>query len=70
MNNAQLDNEKATLIFQVDMLKDLQEDMEEIMMEVQREARDKHRVGEWKAFVVPTGRKSYLGVGFLKDERE
>ncbi|XP_033639888.1 leucine-rich repeat flightless-interacting protein 2-like [Asterias rubens] len=48
MNNAQLDNEKATLIFQVDMLKDLQEDMEEIMMEVQREARDKHRELESK----------------------
>ncbi|XP_071803763.1 leucine-rich repeat flightless-interacting protein 2-like isoform X2 [Asterias amurensis] len=48
MNNAQLDNEKATYIFQVDMLKDLQEDMEEIMMEVQREARDKHRELESK----------------------
>ena len=44
MNNAQLDNEKGTLIFEVDMLKDMQEEQEEMMMELQRETRDKHRV--------------------------
>ncbi len=44
MTNAQLDNEKATLVFEVDAMKDTLEEQEEVMMELQRETRDKHRV--------------------------
>ena len=45
MTNAQLDNEKGTLVYEVDVLKDTLEEQEEVMMELQRETRDKHRVG-------------------------
>ncbi|XP_072028921.1 leucine-rich repeat flightless-interacting protein 2-like isoform X4 [Amphiura filiformis] len=48
MTNAQLDNEKATLTFEVDALKDTLEEQEEVMMELQRETRDKHRELEGK----------------------
>ncbi|XP_077861649.1 leucine-rich repeat flightless-interacting protein 2-like isoform X2 [Saccoglossus kowalevskii] len=43
MTNAQLDNQKAALIYQVDTLKDVLEEQEECMQELQREAREKHR---------------------------
>ncbi|XP_041479175.1 leucine-rich repeat flightless-interacting protein 2-like isoform X1 [Lytechinus variegatus] len=43
MTNAQLDNEKSTLVYEVDCLKDVLADQEEHMMELSREARDKHR---------------------------
>ncbi|XP_077979214.1 leucine-rich repeat flightless-interacting protein 2-like isoform X2 [Glandiceps talaboti] len=48
MTNAQLDNEKAALIYQVDTLKDVLEEQEELMQELQREAREKHRDLELK----------------------
>ena len=44
MTAAQLDNEKSTLVYEVDCLKDVLADQEEHMMELSREARDKHRV--------------------------
>ncbi|XP_072179419.1 leucine-rich repeat flightless-interacting protein 2-like isoform X2 [Diadema setosum] len=48
MTNAQLDNEKSTLVYEVDYLKDVLADQEERMMELSREARDKHRDLETK----------------------
>lgn len=45
MANAQLDNEKTTLVYEVEALKDMVEDRDEQMMEYQREAKEKHRVG-------------------------
>ncbi len=44
VSNAQLDNEKANLIYQVDTLKDVIEEMEELMSELRREAEDKSKV--------------------------
>ena len=44
MSNAQLDNEKQTYRFQVDLLKDQMDDMEEQLLEVQREHRDRCKV--------------------------
>lgn len=43
MTNAQLDNEKTTLVYEVEALKDMVEDRDEQMMEYQREAKEKHR---------------------------
>ncbi|XP_071966216.1 leucine-rich repeat flightless-interacting protein 2-like isoform X2 [Antedon mediterranea] len=48
MTNAQMDNEKAALVAEVDILKDTLEEQEEMMYEIQREARDKHRDLEFK----------------------
>ncbi|XP_071508352.1 leucine-rich repeat flightless-interacting protein 2-like [Diadema antillarum] len=48
MTNAQLDNEKSTMVYEVDYLKDVLADQEERMMELSREARDKHRDLETK----------------------
>ena len=45
MNNAQLDNEKQTYRYQVDILKDQFEEMEEAHVELQREHKDRCRVG-------------------------
>ncbi|XP_029926416.1 leucine-rich repeat flightless-interacting protein 2 isoform X6 [Myripristis murdjan] len=41
VSNAQLDNDKANLIYQVDTLKDVIEEMEEQMAEMRREVEDK-----------------------------
>ncbi|KAK3587930.1 hypothetical protein CHS0354_014446 [Potamilus streckersoni] len=41
--NAQLDNQKQTLVYQVELLKDQLEEQEESMIEVQREYKDKCR---------------------------
>ncbi|XP_033111091.1 leucine-rich repeat flightless-interacting protein 2-like isoform X2 [Anneissia japonica] len=48
MANAQMDNEKAALVAEVDILKDTLEEQEEMMYEIQREAREKHRDLEFK----------------------
>lgn len=44
VSNAQLDNDKANLIYQVDTLKDVIEEMEEQMSEMKRELEDKSKV--------------------------
>lgn len=44
VSNAQLDNDKANLIYQVDTLKDVIEEMEEQMSEMRREVEDKSKV--------------------------
>ncbi|XP_067093108.1 leucine-rich repeat flightless-interacting protein 2 isoform X9 [Osmerus mordax] len=43
VSNAQLDNDKANLIYQVDTLKDVIEEMEEQMAEMRREVEDKSK---------------------------
>lgn len=44
VSNAQLDNDKANLIYQVDTLKDVIEEMEEQMSELVRETEEKSKV--------------------------
>lgn len=44
VSNAQLDNDKANLIYQVDTLKDVIEEMEEQMSEMKRELEEKSKV--------------------------
>ena len=46
MSNAQLDNEKQTYRFQVDLLKDQMDDLEEQLLEVQREHHDRCKVSD------------------------
>lgn len=44
VSNAQLDNDKGNLIYQVDTLKDVIEEMEEQMAEMKRELEEKSKV--------------------------
>lgn len=44
VSNAQLDNDKANLVYQVDTLKDIIEEMEEQMSELRRETEEKSKV--------------------------
>lgn len=44
VSNAQLDNDKANLIYQVDTLKDVIEEMEEQTAEMKRELEEKSKV--------------------------
>lgn len=44
VSNAQLDNDKANLIYQVDTLKDVIEEMEEQTAEMRRELEEKSKV--------------------------
>lgn len=44
VSNAQLDNDKGNLIYQVDTLKDVIEEMEEQMSEMKRELEEKSKV--------------------------
>lgn len=44
VSNAQLDNDKANLIYQVDTLKDVTEEMEEQMSELIRETEERSKV--------------------------
>ena len=44
VSNAQLDNDKANLIYQVDTLKDVIEEMEEQTSEMRRELEEKSKV--------------------------
>lgn len=50
VSNAQLDNDKANLIYQVDTLKDVIEEMEEQMAEMKRELEEKSKVNEKRIF--------------------
>ena len=45
MNSAQLDNEKQSLVYQVELFKDQLEEQAEAHTELQREYKDKNRVG-------------------------
>ena len=58
VSNAQLDNDKANLIYQVDTLKDVVEEMEEQMAEMKRELEDKSKVKylalKWKFWSSPS----------------
>ena len=47
MTSAQLDNEKQTLIYQVELLKDQLEEQEESFIELTREYKDKSRVSTY-----------------------
>ena len=51
MNNAQLDNEKQTYRYQVDLLKDTLEEMEEQLIELTREHRDRCRVSDNRGYL-------------------
>lgn len=44
VSNAQLDNEKANLIYQVDTLKDILMEQEELLYETRKECDDKTKV--------------------------
>lgn len=44
VSNAQLDNDKTNLVYNVDTLKDVIEEMEEQMAEMRRETEDKSKV--------------------------
>lgn len=46
VSNAQLDNDKANLIYQVDTLKDVIEEMEEQTSEMKRELEEKSKVSQ------------------------
>ena len=45
MSNAQLDNEKQTFRYEVELLKDQFEDAQEALIETQRERKERCKVG-------------------------
>ena len=65
MNNAQLDNEKQTYRYQVDLLKDQLEEMEEQLIELQRQHKDRCRVSFFPALTCFRKRSCYILKDFI-----